>query len=121
MTLYREVLSFADRFTALHLQRYLNIQNNHYRSSKNPHLTHTVLPHPVKANVWCAVSARNVGLVFFNETINCKRYVKVILRQFFPELKEEENPTDVANKTQLLPTLHVCPCRLCPMSSGTEL
>jgi hypothetical protein len=28
--------------------------------------------------------------VFFNETINCERYVQVILGQFFPELTEEE-------------------------------
>jgi hypothetical protein len=28
--------------------------------------------------------------VFFNETINCERYVQVILRQFFSELTEEE-------------------------------
>jgi hypothetical protein len=45
--------------------------------------------------------------VSFNETINCKRHVQVILRQFFPELKEEEKPMDVVNKTQLLPTLHM--------------
>jgi hypothetical protein len=28
--------------------------------------------------------------VFFNETINCKRYVQVILEQFLLELTEEE-------------------------------
>jgi hypothetical protein len=28
--------------------------------------------------------------VFFNETINCERYVQVILSQFFPQLTEEE-------------------------------
>jgi hypothetical protein len=26
----------------------------------------------------------------FNETINCERYVQIILGQFFPELTEEE-------------------------------
>jgi hypothetical protein len=31
-----------------------------------------------------------IGPVFFNERINCERYVQVILRQFFPELTEEE-------------------------------
>jgi hypothetical protein len=30
-------------------------------------------------------------LFFFNETINCERYIQVILVQFFPELTEEEN------------------------------
>jgi hypothetical protein len=28
--------------------------------------------------------------VFFNETINCERYARVVLRQFFLELTEEE-------------------------------
>jgi hypothetical protein len=28
--------------------------------------------------------------VFFNETVNCERYVWVILGRFFPELTEEE-------------------------------
>jgi hypothetical protein len=28
--------------------------------------------------------------VFFNETVNCKRYVQVVLGQFFSELPEEE-------------------------------
>jgi hypothetical protein len=31
-----------------------------------------------------------LDLCFFNETINCERYVHVILRQFFPELIEEK-------------------------------
>jgi hypothetical protein len=44
----------------------------------------------VKVGVWCALSARIVEPVFSNETINCKRYVHIILGQFFPELTEEE-------------------------------
>jgi hypothetical protein len=45
----------------------------------------------VKVGVWCAVSARRIiGPVLFNETINCEKYVQVILRQFFPQLTEEE-------------------------------
>jgi hypothetical protein len=31
-----------------------------------------------------------LNLRFFNGTINCERYVQVILVQFFPELTEEE-------------------------------
>jgi hypothetical protein len=73
-----------------HLQGYINIQNNRYLGSQNPHLTHEVLLHPVKVGVWCAASARRIaGPVFFSETINCKRCVQVIFRQFFPELTEE--------------------------------
>jgi hypothetical protein len=46
----------------------------------------------LKVDVWCALSARRiVRHVFFNETINCERYIQVILRQFFPELTEEES------------------------------
>jgi hypothetical protein len=53
-----------------HLQGFVNMQNNHYRSSQNPHLTRVVLLHPVKDGVWCAVSARRIVVpVFFNETI----------------------------------------------------
>jgi hypothetical protein len=45
----------------------------------------------VNVGVWCAASARRiVGPVFFNKTINCERYVQVILGKFFPELTEEE-------------------------------
>jgi hypothetical protein len=100
----------------------MNTQNNRYWSSQNPHLTHEVLLHPVKVGVWCAVSAgRIVGSVFFNETINCERCGQVILRQFLPVLTEEERHYGWFQQDQLLPTLNVYPCRLCPMSSGTEL
>jgi hypothetical protein len=67
------------------------MKNNHHSSSQNPHLTDEFLLHPVKVGVWYAVSARRiVGPVFFNEILNCERYVQVILGQFFPELTEEE-------------------------------
>jgi hypothetical protein len=45
----------------------------------------------MKVGVWCAVSARRVVRpLFFNETINCERYVQVILWQFFPEFTEDD-------------------------------
>jgi hypothetical protein len=34
-----------------HLQGHINMQNNRYCSSQNPHLTDKVLPHPVKVGV----------------------------------------------------------------------
>jgi hypothetical protein len=44
----------------------------------------------MKVGGWCTVSARRiVGPVFFNETINCERYILVSLAQFLPELTEE--------------------------------
>jgi hypothetical protein len=73
------------------LQGYINTQNNRYWSSQNPYLTNEVMLRPVKVGVWCAVSARRiVEAVIFNETINCKRYVQVILEQLFSELMKEE-------------------------------
>jgi hypothetical protein len=67
------------------------MQNNLYWSSQNPHLTHKDLLHPVKVGVSCAVIARRIiGPVLFNETNNCETYVQVIVRQFFPEEREEE-------------------------------
>jgi hypothetical protein len=40
----------------------------------------------MQVGVWCAVNARKiVGIIFFNETINCERYVQVILGQFLPD------------------------------------
>jgi hypothetical protein len=49
----------------------------------------------VEVGVWYAVSARRiVGPVIFNETVNCKRYVQVILGQFLPQLTEGERLCD---------------------------
>jgi hypothetical protein len=62
------------------------------------------------------LSARIVGSVYFNETINCERYVQVILRQVFPELTEEETLWLVSASLSYWPC-----CRLCPRSLGAEL
>jgi hypothetical protein len=48
-----------------HLQGYINTQNNRYWSSRNPHLTHEVLLHPVQFGARCAVSARRMLYVCF--------------------------------------------------------
>jgi hypothetical protein len=58
-------LTFLSDEARFHLQGYINMQNNRYWSSKNPHLTHEAPLHPVKVGVWCALSARRiVGPVF---------------------------------------------------------
>jgi hypothetical protein len=45
----------------------------------------------VKVGVWCAVSVRRIDVpAFFNETVNCEKYVEVFFGQFFRELTEEE-------------------------------
>jgi hypothetical protein len=48
-----------------HLQGHINTKNNSYWSSQNPYLTHEVALHPVKVDVWYALSARwIIGPVF---------------------------------------------------------
>jgi hypothetical protein len=72
-----QLIFFSDE-AWFHLQGYINMQNNRYWSSQNPHLTLEVLLHPVRVGVWCAVSARRIDVpVFFNKTINCERYLRV--------------------------------------------
>jgi hypothetical protein len=74
------------------LQGYINMKNNRSCNSQNPRLTHEVWLHPRKLGVWHAVRARRIAQpAFFNRTINCKKYVQVILVQFFPELTEGES------------------------------
>jgi hypothetical protein len=69
-------LTFYSDEACFHLQEYINTQSNHYWSSQNPYLTHEVPLNPVKVGVWCAVGAKlNVVPVFFNETINCEKYL----------------------------------------------
>jgi hypothetical protein len=66
-------LTFFSGEAWFHFQGYVNMQNNHYWSSQNPHLTHEVPLHLVKVGVWCAVSARRIVVpVFFKKTINLK-------------------------------------------------
>jgi hypothetical protein len=55
--------------------------------------------------------------VFFNETINCERYVQVILGQFFSELTQEERLYGWFQQDSATALTG----RLCPMSSATEL
>jgi hypothetical protein len=58
-------LTFFSDEAWFHLQGYINMQNNRYWNSKNPHLTHKAPLHPAKVGIWCALSARwIVGPVF---------------------------------------------------------
>jgi hypothetical protein len=71
-------LTFFSDEACFHLQGYINMQNNCYWSSRNPHWTHKVPLQPVKVGVWCAVSAQKIFVpVFFNKRINCERYLHV--------------------------------------------
>jgi hypothetical protein len=114
-------LTFFSDEAWFHLQGFINTQNNRYRSFQNSHVSHKVLFHPVEVGVWCAVSARKiVESLLFHETVNSERWLQVILGQFFLELTEEERLAGFS-KIQLLPTVHVCLCRLCQMFLGTEV
>jgi hypothetical protein len=67
-----------------HLSGYINAQNNRYWSSINPRQTFEVPLHDQKVGVWCAITASRIeGPIFFENTINSKRYVSDILRPFF--------------------------------------
>ncbi|PNF33704.1 hypothetical protein B7P43_G11429 [Cryptotermes secundus] len=100
---FKTITFFSDE-VLFYLQRYVNTKNNRYWSSQNPHLTREVPLHPVKVGVWRAVSARIVGPVFFNKTIDCERHLQVILGQFFLELTGEVRLYDWFLP---LPTLHI--------------
>jgi hypothetical protein len=114
-------LTFFSDAAWFHLHGYINMLNNCYWSSQNLHITQEVLLHPVKVGVWYVVSARRiVGPMFFNETINCERYVQVIIRQFFSELTKERLYGWFQQDTATAHTAHTHLCRLCPVSSGIE-
>jgi hypothetical protein len=52
-----QLIFFSDEAWC-HLQGYINMQNNCYCGSQNPHLTHDIPFHPVNVGVWYAISAR---------------------------------------------------------------
>jgi hypothetical protein len=51
-----ELLFFSDK-AWLHLSGYVNTENHHFWSSKNPHQLHEHL-HDIKVGAWCAVAPR---------------------------------------------------------------
>jgi hypothetical protein len=74
-----------------YLGGYVNSQNNYYWSAEKPLSIHEVPLHDVKIRVWCAISAyRIIGPVFFQETINSERYVRLILTPLFRKLTEDK-------------------------------
>jgi hypothetical protein len=76
-------LTFYSDEAWFHLQGYINVQNNRYWSSQNPHLTHRVLLQPVKVHAWYAVSSRKIVVpVSFKEIINYERYLHAEWQHF---------------------------------------
>jgi hypothetical protein len=77
-------LTFFSDEAWFHLQRYINMENNRYWRSQNPHLIHEVPHHLVKVGVWCAVSARRiVGPVFLTKQLIAKDMYRSILGNSF--------------------------------------
>jgi hypothetical protein len=58
---------------------------------------------------------------FFYETINCERYVQVILGHFFPELTEEERFKDWFQQDSATAHIARMSMQALSASSGTEL
>jgi hypothetical protein len=74
-----------------HLHGHVSSQNNLYWGSVNPYLIHEVPPYDVKVGMWCAVGVKRItGPIFYAETINSGRYVRLTLTEFFAQLTEEE-------------------------------
>jgi hypothetical protein len=60
-----------------HLQGYVNMQNNCYWNSKNPHLTHKTLLYPLKVRVqWTVSAGQTVVPLFLNVIILKDTYVE---------------------------------------------
>jgi hypothetical protein len=70
-------LTFFSDEASIHLQGYINTQNNRYWSSQTPHLIHDVSLHPVKVGVWCAVKCKKHCCTCVLLRNNCERYLRV--------------------------------------------
>jgi hypothetical protein len=57
---------------------------------ENPNAVHGTPLHPVKIEVWCAVSChRIVGSIFFENTINLEHYIDIV-HEFLGQVTEKE-------------------------------
>ncbi|WP_370716200.1 hypothetical protein [Sphingomonas sp. IW22] len=82
-------LYFSDE-AWFHLSGYVNAQNSRHWARNNPYefVQHPL--HSTKIGVWCAISKlKLIGPIFFHETINSVRYLK-IFNDFISKLTEEE-------------------------------
>lgn len=85
-----DVTYFTDE-AWFHLSGYVNSQNSRIWSTKNPHEFKQIPLHDQKVGVWCALSrTRIIGPIFFDNTINAKRYRTEILEPFIAQLKKRE-------------------------------
>lgn len=57
---------------------YVNSCNTYMRLTENPHGTHGTFLHPLRVELWCAISChRIVGLIFFEDAINSGSYIEI--------------------------------------------
>jgi hypothetical protein len=74
-----------------HFSGVVNSQNMRSLHAENPHEFIETSLHPQKIGVWLAVSRRRIfEPIFFNGTINAKRYRNNLLRPFIEELHDDE-------------------------------
>ena len=79
---------FSDE-ARFHLSGYVSSQNSRVWSSENPHKFVEKPLHSIKVGIWCAMSRRLIGQIFFTKTITAERYCNEILHSFVDELSEE--------------------------------
>jgi hypothetical protein len=72
------------------LHGHVSSQNTWYWRLVNPYLSHEVPLHNIKVGVWYAINAKRTGPIFYVETINFDRYVRLLMTEFFVQHTEEE-------------------------------
>jgi hypothetical protein len=61
-----------------HLSGYVSSQNIRVWAAENPHVYHEETLHPLKVEVWCAISRRRIiEPIFFEETANTQVYMNI--------------------------------------------
>jgi hypothetical protein len=92
------------------LSGFVNSQNSLLWYSENPHALHESPLHAQMISVWIAISRwRNVGPIFFHQTMNSERYCSEILFPFVAPLDEDEIHNATFNRTAQQHTQPVIP------------
>jgi hypothetical protein len=74
--------------------------NSVYWSIVNPYPIHEVPLHDVKFSVWCAMNTKRIiGPIFYVESMNSDRYVRLIWTKFFAQLTEGERSYGIFSDT----------------------
>ena len=74
-----------------HLSGYVNSQNFRIWSTDNPYQFIETPLHPEKIGVWAAISPRrNIGPIFFHETVKATLYKDQFLQTFLEDVHDDE-------------------------------